>query len=247
MLLYLVYIFSCEVLDEIVYVCVKGQLVYGEVLVGYLLFDDSVYCYLDWVIVVGYVMSLLFCFVEYQEVLWCGLQFGNLYIIVIDYCCFCVEQKFMGCDDFSKIFNGMVGIEDCMVLLWDVGVNSGCLLMYEFVVLIFINIVKIFNLFLCKGVICVGVDVDLVFWDLQGSCIFLVVIYYQWVDFNIFEGCIVCGIFSYIISQGKLFWVVGDLCVEFGVGCYVECLVYLLVYEVFGCCVECQCLVVVEC
>lgn len=167
--LYLVHISSREALDEIAYARAKGQPVYGEVLAGHLLLDDSVYRHPDWATAAGYVMSPPFRPVEHQEALWRGLQSGNLHTTATDHCCFCAEQKSMGRDDFSKIPNGTAGIEDRMALLWDAGVNSGRLSMHEFVALTSTNTAKIFNLFPRKGAIRVGADADLVLWDPQGS------------------------------------------------------------------------------
>ena len=93
--LYLVHISSREALDEIAYARAKGQPVYGEVLAGHLLLDDSVYRHPDWATAAGYVMSPPFRPVEHQEALWRGLQSGNLHTTATDHCCFCAEQKAM--------------------------------------------------------------------------------------------------------------------------------------------------------
>ncbi|MBF3363065.1 amidohydrolase family protein, partial [Pseudomonas aeruginosa] len=220
--LYLVHISSREALDEIAYARAKGQPVYGEVLAGHLLLDDSVYRHPDWATAAGYVMSPPFRPVEHQEALWRGLQSGNLHTTATDHCCFCAEQKAMGRDDFSKIPNGTAGIEDRMALLWDAGVNSGRLSMHEFVALTSTNTAKIFNLFPRKGAIRVGADADLVLWDPQGSRTLSAATHHQRVDFNIFEGRTVRGIPSHTISQGKLLWAAGDLRAEPGAGRYVE-------------------------
>lgn len=120
-------------------------------------------------------------------------------MMVIDYCMFCVSQKVVGIDNFVKIFNGCGGVEECMVVLWDVGVNFGCLIFSEFVVIMLVNVVRLFNMYLCKGVIVEGVDVDFVLWDLVGIKMFFVKIQFLKNDFNIFEGCMVCGILSQMI------------------------------------------------
>lgn len=73
MFVYIVYVLVKDVVDVIMCVCSEGLCVFGEVLLGYLVIDEVVYCDLDWMCVVVYVMSLLFCLVEYCEVLWCGL------------------------------------------------------------------------------------------------------------------------------------------------------------------------------
>ncbi|MBP3362582.1 MAG: dihydropyrimidinase, partial [Pseudomonas sp.] len=133
--LYLVHVSTREALDEITYARSQGQPVYGEVLAGHLLLDDSVYQHPDWQTAAGYVMSPPFRPRGHQEALWHGLQSGNLHTTATDHCCFCAEQKAAGRDDFSKIPNGTAGIEDRMALLWDEGVNTGRLSMQEFVAL----------------------------------------------------------------------------------------------------------------
>ena len=133
--LYLVHVSTKEALDEITYARGKGQAVYGEVLAGHLLLDDSVYQHPDWQTAAGYVMSPPFRPRGHQEALWHGLQSGNLHTTATDHCCFCAEQKAAGRDDFSKIPNGTAGIEDRMALLWHEGVNTGRLSMQEFVAL----------------------------------------------------------------------------------------------------------------
>ncbi len=229
--LYLVHVSTKEALDEITYARSKGQPVYGEVLAGHLLLDDSVYQHPDWQTAAGYVMSPPFRPRGHQEALWHGLQSGNLHTTATDHCCFCAEQKAAGRDDFSKIPNGTAGIEDRMALLWDEGVNTGRLSMQEFVALTSTNTAKIFNLYPRKGAIRVGADADLVLWDPQGTRTISAKTHHQKVDFNIFEGKTVRGVPSHTISQGKLVWADGDLRAERGAGRYVERPTYPPVFE----------------
>jgi dihydropyrimidinase len=56
----------------------EGQRVFGEVLAGHLLVDDSVYRHSDWNYAAAHVMSPPFRSKEHQEVLWRALQSGNL-------------------------------------------------------------------------------------------------------------------------------------------------------------------------
>ena len=232
--LYLVHVSTREALDEIAYARAKGQPVYGEVLPGHLLIDDSVYRDPDWATAAGFVMSPPFRPREHQEALWRGLQSGNLHTTATDHCCFCAEQKAAGRNDFSRIPNGTAGIEDRMAVLWDAGVNSGRLSMHEFVALTSTNTAKIFNLFPRKGAIRVGADADLVLWDPQGSRTISAKTHHQQVDFNIFEGRTVRGIPSHTISQGRVLWADGDLRAEPGAGRYVERPAYPSVYEVLS-------------
>jgi dihydropyrimidinase len=56
----------------------EGQRVYGEVLAGHLLIDDSVYSDKDFEVAAAHVMSPPFRSAEHQKLLWHGLQSGNL-------------------------------------------------------------------------------------------------------------------------------------------------------------------------
>lgn len=51
------------------------------------------------------------------------LQNGNLHCVATDNCTFCRAQKRMGFEDFSKIPNGLNGVEDRMAVVWEKGVN----------------------------------------------------------------------------------------------------------------------------
>jgi dihydropyrimidinase len=90
-----------------------GQLVYGEVLIGHLLIDDSVYRNDDFVTAAAHVMSPPFRSPEHQQALWQGIEEGHLQTTATDHCSFCAAQKAMGRDDFRKIPSGIAGVESC--------------------------------------------------------------------------------------------------------------------------------------
>lgn len=53
----------------------------------------------------------------------------------------------MGKDDFSKIPNGVNGLEDRMSVIWQCGVNKGYLSPCDFVKVTSTNAAKIFNVY----------------------------------------------------------------------------------------------------
>jgi dihydropyrimidinase len=199
----------------------EGQRVFGEVLAGHLLIDDSVYQDPDFTRAAAHVMSPPFRPKEHQEALWRALQAGHLQTTATDHCCFCAPQKAAGRNDFTKIPNGCGGIEDRMGILWHYGVNSGRLTPNEFVAVTSTNAARIFNLHPRKGTIEVGADADLVLWDANATRTISAKTHHQNVDFNIFEGRVVKGLARRTISAGKLRWNDGDLRAERGAGRYL--------------------------
>ena len=199
----------------------EGQRVFGEVLAGHLLIDDSVYLDPDFTRAAAHVMSPPFRPKEHQEFLWKALQAGHLQTTATDHCCFCAPQKAAGRDDFTKIPNGCAGIEDRMSLLWHYGVETGRLTPSEFVQVTSTNAARIFNLYPRKGAVEVGSDADLVVWDANASRTISAKTHHQNVDFNIFEGRTVKGIANTTIAAGKVVWSDGALRAERGAGSYL--------------------------
>jgi dihydropyrimidinase len=200
----------------------EGQRVFGEVLAGHLLIDDSVYLHEDFDTAAAHVMSPPFRAPEHQAALWQGLQSGNLQTTATDHCCFCADQKAAGKDDFRLIPNGTGGVENRMEVLWEHGVNTGRLTMNEFVAVTSTNAAQIFNVYPRKGSVSVGADADIVVWDPEATKTISAKTHFQNVDYNIFEGMTVKGCASHTISQGKVVYADGKLDVERGAGRYVD-------------------------
>ena len=220
--IYVVHVSCKESLEAITRARNEGQLVYGEVLAGHLLVDDSVYRNPDAEFAAAHVMSPPFRSKDHQAALWQGLQSGNLQTTATDHCCFCADQKAAGKDDFTKIPNGTAGVEDRLAVIWDAGVNTGRLTINEFVAATSTNAAKIFNIYPRKGSVSVGADADLVIWDPKGTRTISAKTHHQNIDFNIFEGRTVTGIPSHTISRGKLVWANGVLDAVRGAGQYVD-------------------------
>ena len=220
--IYVVHVSCAESAEAIARARARGQRVYGEVLAGHLVVDESVYRHPDFATAAAHVMSPPFRAKGHQEALWRGLQSGNLHTTATDHCTFCAAQKAAGKDDFSKIPNGTGGVEERLAVLWDAGVNTGRLTPSEFVAITSANTAKLFNIYPQKGSVSAGADADLVVWDPQGSKTLSVKTQHSKGDFNIFEGRTVKGIPSHTISQGELVFVQGDLRAVAGKGRYVK-------------------------
>ncbi|MFA5120399.1 dihydropyrimidinase [Zavarzinia sp.] len=220
--LYIVHNSCIESLQAITRARGDGQRVFGEVLAGHLLVDDSVYRSTDWDFAAHHVMSPPFRPREHQEALWRGLQAGMLQTTATDHCCFCTPQKRMGHNNFAQIPNGTGGVEDRMHVLWHHGVNAGRLTPSEFVAITSANAAKIFNIYPRKGVVAPGADADIVIWDPARERTISKATHHQNIDFNIFEGMTVKGINTTTIANGKVVYHDGEVRTVKGAGRYVD-------------------------
>jgi len=229
--LYVVHVSTKQSLEAITRARNAGQKVFGEVLAGHLLVDESVYLDKDFESAAAHVMSPPFRAKEHQDALWKGVLSGNLQTTATDHCCFCADQKAAGKDDFRLTPNGTAGIENRMEVLWHHGVNTGLLNMNEFVKLTSTNAAQIFNIYPRKGSISVGADADIVVWDPEATKTISAKTHHQNIDFNIFEGMKVKGCASHTISAAKVVYANGELKVERGAGRYIERPAYASFYQ----------------
>ena len=229
--LYVVHVSTKQSLEAITRARNAGQKVFGEVLVGHLLIDESVYLDKNFESAAAHVMSPPFRAKEHQDALWKGILSGNLQTTATDHCCFCNDQKAAGKDDFRLTPNGTAGIENRMEVLWHHGVNTGLLNMNEFVKLTSTNAAQIFNIYPRKGTIAVGADADIVVWDPEATKTISAKTHHQNIDFNIFEGMKVKGCASHTISAAKVVYANGELKVKRGAGRYIDRPAYASFYQ----------------
>jgi hypothetical protein len=112
--------------------------------------------------------------------LWRGLELGWLQVVGTDHCAFfydgthpidyegkpvAIPGKELGRGDFTKIPNGLPGVEDRMQILWTFGVGQGRITPHQFVALTSTNAAKAFGLYPQKGTLAPGADADIVIWD----------------------------------------------------------------------------------
>ncbi|MDX2138116.1 MAG: dihydropyrimidinase [Chloroflexota bacterium] len=111
--------------------------------------------------------------------------------------------KELGKGNFAKIPNGLPAIEDRMMVMWQLGVNSGKLSPQRFVELNCTNPAKIFGMYPKKGALTVGADADVVVWDPKETRVLSAKTHHMRCDYNLFEGMKVRGVPVMVFQRGN--------------------------------------------
>jgi dihydropyrimidinase len=188
----------------------SGQLVFVETCPQYLLLDVTRY---DQPGFEGakYVMSPPLRDRANLDILWSALAAGDVDTIGTDHCPFYfVGQKDRGRDDFTKIPNGMPGVETRLPLLYHEGVNQGRISINRFVELVATNPARLFGLYPQKGTIAIGSDADLVVWDPEKEMPLTLQNLHMNVDYSPYADVTVRGYPELVLARGKI--IVQDNC-----------------------------------
>ncbi|MBV8758403.1 MAG: dihydropyrimidinase [Deltaproteobacteria bacterium] len=152
----------------------------------------------------GYVCTPPLRPAHHHDHLWRGLRNYDLSVVATDHCPFCMkDQKELGRGDFSKIPNGMPGVETRLHLLWE-GVTKGKISMNRFVEITSTAPAKIFGMYGKKGTLAPGADADVVVWDPNKKFELSKKNLHMKVDYSPFEGHVVPGSASHVFSRGEL-------------------------------------------
>ncbi len=141
---------------------------------------------------------------EEQDTLWQGLRTNDLSVVSTDHCPFCFnEQKEMGRGDFSKIPNGLPGVEHRMDLLHQ-GVVKGEISLARWVEVASTTPARMFGLYPRKGVIAPGSDADIVVYDPAATQTLSVETHHMNVDYSAYEGMEITGKVASVLSRGRV-------------------------------------------
>ncbi|MGC4944458.1 dihydropyrimidinase [Kribbella sp. DT2] len=134
--------------------------------------------------------------------LWKGLRSNDLAIVSTDHCPFCLkDQKELGRGDFSKIPNGIGGVEHRVDLVYQ-GVVDGQLSLERWVETVATTPARMFGLYPRKGVIQPGSDGDVVVYDPNGTTRISAETHHMNMDHSAYEGFEVRGHVDTVISRG---------------------------------------------
>ena len=144
-----------------------------------------------------------------QEVLWNGLANGTFSIVSSDHSPFALKGNkgkfaFGRNAPFSKIPNGVPGVETRMPLLLSEGVLKGRITLQQYVALTATNVAKIYGLSHRKGSIVVGHDADLVIWDTDKERRVSQSMLHHNTDYTPYEGMTVSTWPDIVLSRGEV-------------------------------------------
>jgi dihydropyrimidinase len=201
--LYIVHLSAAEALAQVAAARDTGQNVFAETCPQYL------YLSLDDLARPGFegakfVASPPLRLPRHQDSLWRGLRSNDLSVVSTDHCPFCFkDQKELGRGDFSKIPNGIPGVEHRMDLLHQ-GVVAGELSLARWVEVAATTPARMFGLYPRKGVIAPGSDADIVIYDPQARQVISAATHHMNVDYSAYEGMEITGRVETVLSRGQV-------------------------------------------
>jgi dihydropyrimidinase len=141
---------------------------------------------------------------EHQAALWRGLRTNDLQVVSTDHCPFCfVGQKELGRGDFSKIPNGLPGVENRMDLLHQ-AVVDGHISRRRWIEIACASPARMFGLYGKKGTIAPGADADVVIYDPAAEQVMSADTHHMNVDYSAYEGKHVTGQVETVLSRGEV-------------------------------------------
>ncbi|MDD3219942.1 MAG: dihydropyrimidinase [Lachnospiraceae bacterium] len=194
---------SKAAMEEIEIARAKGQKVYAETCPQYLLLDDSYFSLPDFK-GANYVCSPPMRKSADQDYLWEALKLDEIQTISTDHCSFTTEQKKMGIHDFTKIPNGMPGVETRGELMYTYGVGQGKITLEQMCRLLSETPARLYGCYPQKGCIAPGSDGDITIIDPHKTKTIRAEKQMQNVDYAPFEGFEIKGCVDSVFLGGKL-------------------------------------------
>jgi len=201
--LYVVHLSAAEALAEVADARDRGEPVFAETCPQYLFLSD------DELAGDGFEGAKFVCSPPlrpraHQAALWRGLRTDDLQVVATDHCPFCFrEQKELGRDDFSKIPNGLPGVEHRLDLLHHAA-TEGRIPLTRWVELVSTAPARMFGLFPRKGTIGPGSDADIVVYDPSRSRTLGAATHHMAVDYSCYEGLRVKGAAETVLVRGRV-------------------------------------------
>ncbi|MBM9618323.1 dihydropyrimidinase [Streptomyces zhihengii] len=201
--LYVVHVSAEEAVAELAAARDKGLPVFGETCPQYLFLSTDNLAEPDFE-GAKYVCSTPLRPREHQAALWRGLRTDDLQVVSTDHCPFCFTgQKDLGRGDFSKIPNGLPGVENRMDLLHQ-AVVDGHISRRRWIDIACAAPARMFGLYPKKGTIAPGADADVVVYDPHAVQTISADTHHMNVDYSAYEGRTVTGQVETVLSRGEV-------------------------------------------
>jgi dihydropyrimidinase len=207
--LYIVHMSAAEALDEVAQAQHEGMNVFAETCPQYLYMTLE-----DHLAQPGFEGAKYVCSPpirskhdhrHHHKDLWKGLRMNELAIVSTDHCPFCMkDQKELGMGDFSKIPNGIAGVEHRMELIYQ-GVVLGEISLERWVETCSTTPARMFGMYPKKGIIAPGSDADIVVWDPNAKTkIGINDKHHMNTDHSAWEGTVIDGKVDTVMSRGMI-------------------------------------------
>jgi dihydropyrimidinase len=163
-----------------------------------------------------------------QQVIWNALDNGTFQVLSSDHAPFAYAgpqgKAVAGTDaPFTKVPNGIPGLETRLPLLMTHGVMAGRIDIHTFVALTSTNPARLYGLFPRKGTIAIGADADLVVWDTDLDTVVRNERLHHAVDYTPYEGQPLKAWPRLTLSRGAVVWREGQYLGRAGHGRYLPC------------------------
>lgn len=189
----------------------EGHPVYVETCPQYLMLSDELYNDPE----LGYlaICSPPLRAAEEAEKLWDGIRNGSITVTGSDDCAYSKEEKSMFLQkdadgavipDFTKVVNGVAGIETRLPILLSEGVSKGRISINKVCEITSTNVAKLFGCFPQKGIIAPGSDADIVLVDMDKEVTISPEVLHNNLDYSLYEGLVVKGYPVMTIAKGKV-------------------------------------------
>lgn len=198
----------------------QGQQVFLETCPQYLLLDDSRYQPSETHESEKYVISPPLRKAEDQQTLWEAIQQDQIQTLATDHCSFTLAQKSVGRADFTKIPNGMPGVENRPALIHTYGVKQNRIDLQQMCRLLSENAARLYGVYPRKGALLPGSDADLVIWNPDTEWEMTVKNQLSKCDYSPFEGFKMIGKPEKVYLRGQLAALDGKVVTE-KLGAYV--------------------------
>jgi dihydropyrimidinase len=162
---------------------------------------------------------------ESQDAIWRGLADGTFQVFSSDHAPYRFDETgklAQGPEPpFTKIANGVPGLEMRMPLLFSEGVGKRRLDIHRFVDLTATRAARLYGLYPKKGTIAEGSDADLAIWDPEKEFTITAEAMHDDVGYTPYEGRTLKGMPTTVISRGRVVVDGGRLLVDRGSGEFV--------------------------